>query len=122
MLLAIIQSYLTLLVSIGLASLGILIIGLYFIFRKPTPKQTIVDDDFDEEVETVLISEPVPMAEGYDDLIAISGEDVMTTQLDLARAYIETGKNEAAQDILHYVIEQGNETQQAEAQQLMIQL
>ena len=51
-------------------------------------------------------------------LSAIAGDDIITTQLDLARAYIETGRKQLASEILDYVMQQGNPGQQREAQQL----
>lgn len=56
------------------------------------------------------------------DIRAIAGEDMITTQLDLARAYIEMGKIKLAQQILEHTIENGNAAQQQQANQLMNQL
>lgn len=53
------------------------------------------------------------------DIKAIAGDDVMTTQLDLARAYIEMGKKPLAKKILQHVIDNGSALQQDDAQQLM---
>ena len=53
------------------------------------------------------------------DIKAIAGDDVITTQLDLARAYIEMGKKKIAQQLLQHVTQHGNETQKQEAQQLL---
>lgn len=53
------------------------------------------------------------------DISAIAGGDVLTTQLDLARAYIETGRKQLAKKILHFVMLQGTEAQQAEADRLL---
>lgn len=53
------------------------------------------------------------------DIKAIAGDDVMTTQLDLARAYIEMGKKQLAKKILQHVKDNGNSMQQDDAQQLM---
>jgi|SRR6185312_16166826 len=50
---------------------------------------------------------------------AIAGDDVFTTQLDLARAYIEMDQKTLAQEILAQVIQQGNTIQQHEAKLLM---
>jgi FimV-like protein len=49
---------------------------------------------------------------------AIAGDDVMTTQLDLARAYIEMGERDLAKEILAQVSTEGNPVQQRQAQQL----
>ena len=53
------------------------------------------------------------------DINAIAGEDVFATQLDLARAYIETGKAQLAKRILEYVIEKGSAQQRQEARNLL---
>lgn len=50
---------------------------------------------------------------------SIAGDDVMTTQLDLARAYIEMGENALAKQILEQVIQDGDLGQQQQAQRLM---
>ena len=102
MLLSIIKSYLTLLLSVGAGSFFILLTGLFFIFKKPSAKKS---------------SPANPSLDA--DFLAIAGDDVITTQLDLARAYIETDKKTLAATILGYVIKQGNAEQQQEAQQLM---
>lgn len=53
------------------------------------------------------------------DIRAIAGEDMMATQLDLARAYIEVGKLHLAQQILDHVSRHGTLTQHQEAEQLL---
>ncbi|MBV8802271.1 MAG: hypothetical protein JO131_04785, partial [Gammaproteobacteria bacterium] len=53
------------------------------------------------------------------DIRAIAGDDMMVTQLDLARAYIELGKKKLAKQILDHVIKHGNPSQQQSARQLM---
>lgn len=50
---------------------------------------------------------------------AIAGDDVITTQLDLARAYIEMDQKILAKKILMQVIRQGNASQKQEAKLLM---
>jgi len=54
-----------------------------------------------------------------DDFDAISGEDVLATQLDLARAYLETDKKALAKTILDAVMKEGNSAQREEAQLLI---
>ncbi len=56
------------------------------------------------------------------DIKAIAGEDVLATQLDLARAYIELDKKSIAKQILAHVIKNGAEPLQKEASQLMAAL
>ena len=53
------------------------------------------------------------------DISAIAGDDVMATQLDLARAYVETGRYTLAKKILDHVHEHGNSFQQQEAHELL---
>lgn len=53
------------------------------------------------------------------DISAIAGDDVMVTQLDLARAYIEMGKIQLAQQLLQNVIRDGDVKYQEEARQLL---
>jgi FimV-like protein len=106
MITAIIKSYLTPLLSIGLGTLSILVLGIYFIFRNPRKEvgKEIVQTFDDESI----------------DVSAIAGDNVTTTQLDLARAYIETGRKHLAKNILETVVKQGSVVQQEEAQRLLI--
>ncbi len=53
------------------------------------------------------------------DISAIAGEDVMATQLDLARAYIELDRKKLAKQILEHVIKNGDKVQQGQARQIM---
>lgn len=53
------------------------------------------------------------------DLRAIAGDDVIVTQLDLARAYIELGKKKLAKQILEHVLNHGNSSQQQDAERLI---
>lgn len=53
------------------------------------------------------------------DIEMLAGEDVVTTQLDLARAYIEMDKKHLAKSILFHVSKQGNQNQKQEARQLI---
>ncbi|GGJ80037.1 FimV family protein [Pseudomonas matsuisoli] len=57
-----------------------------------------------------------------DEFDFLAGTDEATTKLDLARAYIEMGDNEGAQDILDEVLSEGNDAQQQEARDLMKKL
>lgn len=90
----IIKSYLTLLVAVSGGSLLILIVGSYLILRKPTISTS---SDFD----------------------AIAGDDVMATQLDLARAYVEADKSSLAVPILESIISQGSNEERQEAKRLL---
>lgn len=56
------------------------------------------------------------------DLKGIAGEDLMSTQLDLARAYIEMDEKKIAKTILDHVKQKGNLNQQKEAERLILSL
>ncbi len=56
------------------------------------------------------------------ELNAIAGEDVITTQLDLAKAYIEMDNLNLAKKILKKVIKQGSQQQKKAAQHLLASL
>lgn len=120
MILHIIKIYFSLILSIGVISVVIFLMGLYFILRKPRPEKKkknslAVSTKPDKNVVNIEASQ-------LQDLTLIAGEDVISTQLDLARAYMETGKNQLAHTILKYVVAHGNAVQQNDAQQLMMQL
>lgn len=53
------------------------------------------------------------------DIETIAGDDVLTTQLDLARAYIETGRKNLARNILNNVMQHGTSEQKLEARRLL---
>lgn len=53
------------------------------------------------------------------DIKAIAGDDVMATQLDLARAYVEMGKKQLAKKILQHVVTNGDISQKEQAQRLI---
>lgn len=93
-----IKSYHDILLLTGISAICAFFLGIYFILRKmKSSSHSSSDDDF----------------------FAIAGEDVMVTQLDLARAYIETDKKSLAKQILASVVVQGNATQQSEAKRLL---
>jgi len=98
----ILKSYFVLLLSVSIGSILVFILGLFFIFRTPKPTLDIPKDN-----------------QSLDDLSAIAGDDVIATQLDLARAYIETDKKTLAKDILTSIVVQGDAAQQKEARHLL---
>lgn len=109
-----IKSYLYIFLSIGLGAVLIFMTGLYFIYknihkmkRKPLSINNKDHDNIADRQRIVITSH---------DINAIAGDDAIATQLDLARAYIETGKQQLAKNILTYVVRQGSVTQQREAQ------
>lgn len=54
-----------------------------------------------------------------DDFDFLDGADEVSTKLDLARAYIDMEDPEGARDILNEVLEEGDESQQADARKLL---
>lgn len=96
-----IKCYLNILVTIGISSICAFFLGLYFIFKFTASRKKIA-------INTVP-----------EDFSAIAGDDVVVTQLDLARAYIETDKKLLAKQMLESVIAQGNAIQKNEAQRLL---
>lgn len=107
-----IKSYLFIFLSLGLGAVLIFIVGLYFILksaRKPQQKaKSLKEDDTISNRQRMIITSH--------DINAIAGDDAIATQLDLARAYIETGRQQLAKNILSYVVKQGSIVQQQEAQ------
>ncbi len=92
-----------------LALAGLLLVVLFLIKLKyPHKTQTIKE-------KNELRARPVTNQH----IDAIAGDDVMTTQLDLARAYIEMDEKKLAKEILHDVIQDGNPLQQRQAQNLI---
>ncbi|NOX28313.1 MAG: hypothetical protein GXP21_09060 [Gammaproteobacteria bacterium] len=59
--------------------------------------------------------------EGYDPSL-FAGVDVVSTKLDLAKAYIDMGDQEGARSILSEVVTEGNDEQKSEAKELIDQL
>jgi pilus assembly protein FimV len=57
-----------------------------------------------------------------DDFDFFSDTDETTTKLDLARAYIDMGDAEGARDILDEVMNEGSDTQQQEAREMIAKL
>jgi len=57
-----------------------------------------------------------------DDLDFLEASDEVSTKLDLAKAYLDMGDREGAEDILNEVMEEGNAQQKTEAQELIRQL
>jgi FimV-like protein len=73
-------------------------------------------------VSAPAISPPSPFVITSHDIKAIAGDHVMTTQLDLARGFIEIGKTALAEKILKHVLEKGDPEHRVLAQKLMMYL
>src|SRR5260221_9688679 len=95
-------------VNLWLSTPGCLILTAFFIMvlfiLKLLPSKQIEPIDFQKSIPTMQ---------------SIAGEDVLTAQLDLARAYLEMGKQQDARNILKSVVQQGNAVQRQEAKQLL---
>lgn len=88
-------------------------------FKRRQPKQkapSLSRVAEDVAPQKTLISDPNP------DVRAIAGDDIMVTQLDLARAYIELGQKKLAKQILEEVQSQGSLMQQQAAERLLASL
>jgi len=98
----IINSYLAILLPVSISCLLLLLVGVYCIFKKnePASKST----------------------QALEDIFAIAGDDLITTQLDLARAFIESNNAQSAKEILKQIIKQGSPIQKQEAKQLLLLL
>lgn len=130
----IIENYFITLILIGFVAASIFLAGLYLILRGSDIVQSPVveaENKIEPRVDAVqlqaIVTTTVEKSEKKaaaititsHDFTAIAGEDVLATQLDLARAYIETGRKKLAKKILMHVVEQGSPAQQDEAQRLI---
>jgi len=55
----------------------------------------------------------------HKDVESIAGDNIIATQLDLARAYIEMGKNNLAKNMLYQIKKQGTVEQKQQAKKLL---
>lgn len=129
----IIRCYAIIFISIGLASILLFVLGLRMIYKRasrPLPTKNNGNSFIAATKKSGAhalqrksakedISQKPLLTITSTDINAIAGEDALSTQLDLARAYIETGRKQLAKKILLYVAEQGNDLQQEEAKQLL---
>ena len=116
----ILKSYMVTLSLIGVAAILLFIIGSYIIVRFIIPirlPSEVISDPVIVNVNTKIPKKRLTISSR--DIRAIAGEDVISTQLDLARAYIESGRKKLAKKILEHVMHQGSDTQQQEAKSLM---
>lgn len=126
MTLLILKTYFYVLLFIAGGAFLILFGGLYLVLREkrqlpiniPSPEINL-----DETNETQASKKISKVSITSQDFNAISGdEDVIATQLDLARAYIESGRQSLAKKILLHVVQNGKAEQQREAELLLLQL
>lgn len=115
----IVKSYFTILFAVGLGGLLLFFGGLFLIIRYfSSSKQPL------RMCQVINLSElhAHPADEAPGSLAAIAGDNVTATQLDLARAYIETNQFHAAKQLIDIVKREGNASQQSEADKLMISM
>jgi pilus assembly protein FimV len=87
-----------------------------------TAEQPALDLDLSD---TELPEESVESLSGEDEAWSLPEDATMTevgTKLDLARAYIDMGDPDGARSILNEVLDEGENTQQQEARQLLAEL
>jgi FimV-like protein len=120
MLSLIIKSYLTILISVSAFSLFVFVLGLMWIVRSKGPDKKINKDQLTNEIHTNNLGPDHNVS--VNDLESIAGDDCIATQLDLARAYIETGRLKSAKKILDLALKQGTDLQKREAQELLLTL
>ncbi|MDH5594369.1 MAG: hypothetical protein OEY68_08200, partial [Gammaproteobacteria bacterium] len=86
---------------------------------------SVTEEDFTMDMEDAPAEGHAPSTMFEDSAVdggLYTDEDEVGTKLDLAKAYIDMGDPEGAKSILEEVMEEGNETQQHEARDLMSQL
>jgi len=95
-------------------------IAFFIFFNKKNKKKKLI-----KVIKIIQESKPIKQPAFVitsQDIKAIAGEDMIATQLDLARAYIEIDKKKLAKKILEHVAQNGNSGQQLAAYQLMTNL
>jgi FimV-like protein len=91
-------------------SLAVFLVMFWF-FTNPGKHPLAAADEAKHAPKTFTISSK--------DIETISGDNVLTTQLDLARAYLETERKNLAKSILNNVLQHGSEEQRQEAQRML---
>jgi pilus assembly protein FimV len=74
------------------------------------------------EPETAAAPRPAVARDTLEDLELFEPGQELATQLELAQAYVEMGDAEGAREILAYVVESGDESQQEAARELLARL
>src|SRR3990167_4505749 len=72
-----------------------------------------------EAIVSVAVNSEKKFTISSKDIETIAGDDIMVTQLDLARAYLETDRKNLAKSILNNVIMHGAALQKQEAKILL---
>ena len=122
MILAFIKTYLSLIISLLAPSVFMIAGGIYLIFKPSklaSASTNITKPVLAQAVPEVTRPKKLTAKQLLQDLTAIAGEDILLTQLDLAQAYIDSGKKDLARNILQNVLAQGSALYQQEARQLL---
>ena len=91
-------------------------------------EEEVLDETLDELLSStdddIALDSVAPEfdADSEDEVDLLSGEDGVRMKLDLARAYVEMGDDQGAQDIINEVMAAGDEEQQLEAKELLASL
>lgn len=115
----IVKSYLSIFLVIGGVALLLFGLGIHQIFRftkRPNDGGLARDNSRDRSPSSASADLTISTPSG---IRAIAGDNLLSTQLDLARAYIDSGKNPLAKTILETVVEEGDSVHQEEAQRLL---
>ena len=115
----IIESYSSILLTISLVAFVIFSLGLYWIVRSARDEEARANAAYAPMRFKSGRSEKFILPDTANDVSEIAGDDPMATQMDLARAYIETDKKQFARIILTAVIREGSTIHQEEAQRLL---
>lgn len=113
----IINHFLNIFLSVGMGCFILFIAGVFYLFTKPAPP--VQPTKVNPVIEPPVIPKQTSITISLKDITAIAGDDIIATQLDLARAYIESGRKRLAKKILEFVILKGNTSQQQEARNLL---
>src|SRR5580692_8604577 len=97
------------LIGLGI-SLAVFLV-LFWFFSNPGKHPLAAEEEARQSSKTFTISSK--------DIETISGDNVLATQLDLARAYLETERKNLAKSILNNVLQHGSEEQRQEAKRLL---
>lgn len=101
--------YSSVFLAVGLSASFVFFLGFCLILKQSLRRKVNIVNN------KPLISAPL----SAEDVSAIAGDDAVATQLDLARAYIESGKAQLAKNILEFIAEQGSSVQQQEVKRLL---
>lgn len=95
----------------------LLLAAIYIVFKRSRPLKS--QQTQTAPIQSNTSQKKSPYTVSNRDIEMVAGDDVFTTQLDLARAYMEIGKKNLAKSILSHVSKQGSPAQQQEALRLM---